>query len=557
MSPEASSKGPAGALLFLHLAKLRKSESAMSTPSPSVLRRYYDAAPYYSYAYPESAPEHLAAVAHVFGLPSPAAATARVLELGCASGGNLIPYALRNPASRSIGIDLSTGQIRLGRNLVDRLALRNIELIAADFSRLDSKALGKFDYIVCHGLYSWIPAHMQDQLLSLCKDVLADDGLVYISYNTYPGWKSKEVVRDAMLLHCRNKADPGERVAYAKAMLGFLRKLASKEGTLAHILEESIDIINRTGDDYLLHDYLEPFNEPCYFEEFVSSAKEAGLAYLAESGLRPMRPENYGRDVAEPLLGTFGEDQVTMEQYLDFVTNRSFRQTLLVHSSRSNLIDHRLKRDRLGDLHFSANLPCLSGATRADGSLQEYGRAGGSIFATSHTTTKRMADALTTAWPNTLTRGELIEAGVLPHVEPADPANPVAAETVVDESLIHFISNGMCRIRRHRIVQLGPLHPHPRIDPLVQSMILALGDAGGSVTNTWHDNIDLSSEERTAYLLMDGTRDASEITRTLVDHTAHGNADRNVQGQIDAMIEKARLGGLFSSAATSWKAYPR
>ena len=78
------------------------------------LRADYDTTPYTSNSFPQSAPGHLAAVAHVFGLETPEVPSARVLEIGCSAGGNVIPFAAWHPQARVVGIDLSQVQIDQG-----------------------------------------------------------------------------------------------------------------------------------------------------------------------------------------------------------------------------------------------------------------------------------------------------------------------------------------------------------------------------------------------------------------------------------------------------------
>lgn len=189
-------------------------------------RARYDDMPYSSYAYQYSAPEQLAAVASLFGLPSGQVSTARVLELGCGSGGNLIPIALRYPQARVVGVDISGVQIAEGKASIDRLGIGNASLIEADLLDLDADSLGEFDYIIAHGVYSWVPAEVQDAVLRLIARCLAADGVAYVSYNTYPGWKTKEIVRDAMLMHGGARPTVDEQVGYGRSMLNFLKQTA-------------------------------------------------------------------------------------------------------------------------------------------------------------------------------------------------------------------------------------------------------------------------------------------------------------------------------------------
>ena len=177
------------------------------------LRADYDRTPYNSVSFPQSAPGQLAAVAHLFGLETPEVAGARVLEIGCAAGGNLIPFAAAHPNARVVGIDLSPAQIDQGAPDVEALGLGNLELLAGDIARMDLAALGQFDFVIAHGVYSWVPAEVQDALLSAFRRVLAPEGVAYMSYNVYPGWKSKEIARDAMLLASGASATPEDKGA--------------------------------------------------------------------------------------------------------------------------------------------------------------------------------------------------------------------------------------------------------------------------------------------------------------------------------------------------------
>ncbi|HEY5970494.1 MAG TPA: class I SAM-dependent methyltransferase, partial [Pseudoxanthomonas sp.] len=372
------------------------------------VRAHYDKVPYTSHAYMHSSPDQLAAVAHLFGLSAPPVATARVLELGGSSGGNLIPLVLRHPRMQALGLDLSGVQIDLGQSCIERLGLQIISLRQADLVEVDGDALGQFDYIVCHGLYSWVPPHVQDAMLRICSRNLAPEGVAYVSYNTYPGWKSKEMIRDAMLLHGGSRDNPEEQIAYARGMVGFLQQVARKDSMLAKALEENLPYLRKTENHYLAHEYLEPYNLPCYFHQFLERAAGHQLSYLAEAQPAMMIPANYGNDIAEPLFRAFGDDQARMEQYLDFAINRGFRQTLLVHASRKGDVQYRMDRKRLRALHFAASLPCVGGTTRYDGTVQEYGARGQSSISTSLGAVKRAIDLLTEAWPATLGRDELV-----------------------------------------------------------------------------------------------------------------------------------------------------
>lgn len=484
------------------------------------VRAHYDNVPYTSHAYMHSSPEQLAAVAHLFGLSTPPVATARVLELGGSSGGNLIPLALRHPQLQALGLDLSGVQVGLGQRYIERLGLQNVSLREADLAEVDGDALGQFDYIVCHGLYSWVPPHVQEAMLRICSRNLAPEGVAYVSYNTYPGWKSKEMIRDAMLLHGSSRENPEEQIAYARGMVGFLQQVARKDSMLARALEENIPYLRKTDNHYLAHEYLEPYNLPCYFHQFLERAKGHGLSYLAEAQPAMMIPANYGNDVAEPLFRAFGHDQAMMEQYLDFAINRGFRQTLLVHASRAGNIQYRLDRRRLHALHYAANLPCMRGESRFDGSIQEYGVAGGSL-STSLGGVKRAMDLLTQAWPSTLGRNELI-ASVATSLDAGSAVSPEMLEAAIDELLEFLVMRGMARIRLAPVRVGVATGTNPRVAPIVRQMVSALAGDDSYVANAWHESVELSAVERALYPEMDGSRGRDELVQLLIGNAGAG-----------------------------------
>ena len=243
----------------------------------------YDAAPYGSHAFPQSAPGQLAAIAYLFGLEPPEVSSARVLEIGCAAGGNLIPFAAGHPQARLVGIDLSRVQIEQGRRRVQALGLGNLQLLQGDVARMDLPALGKFDFIICHGVYSWVPERVQEAILSAFRTLLVPHGVAYLSYNVYPGWKAKEIVRDAMLLFGGGRGTPDEKVRNARDMLDFLEEVAPADSVLAWALADYKTVAGNAKDYYLLHEELETFNAPCYFLEMLQRARAQGLDYLAEA----------------------------------------------------------------------------------------------------------------------------------------------------------------------------------------------------------------------------------------------------------------------------------
>lgn len=478
------------------------------------VRSAYDAVPYDSHPFPQTAPGHLAAVAHVFGLDVPDVPSARVLEIGCSAGGNVIPFAAWHPQARVVGIDLSQVQIDQGRRRVQGLGLGNVELLQGDIASMDLAPLGQFDFIICHGVYSWVPENVQQAILSAFRRMLALQGVAFISYNVYPGWKAKEIVRDAMLLRGGGRGTPDEKLGYARGMIDFLEEVAPADSVLARALADFRAERSHARDDYLLHEHLETFNAPCYFLEFGRRADPHNLAYLADAQPQTMFAVNYGDKVGEPLLKECGHSQVLVEQYLDFVVNRTFRQSLLVHGERGPQISYHLDRSRYSRLHFAAWLPPAGGEPRFDESRQEFGEQGRMLF-THDPGAKAAVEALNARWPWTQSRHELLDA-VHARLDAAGVEAAVDQETKIDELLELLIVRGLGRFRLDPVLLELASTPTRVDEPARRMAELARGDADACTFNPWHEEVLLSAVDRHLVPLLDGTRDRDALVEAIL-----------------------------------------
>jgi len=461
------------------------------------VRAGYDEAPYESYAHPLSAPGQLAAVAWVLGLEPPDVTNARVLEIGCAAAGNLIPFAAMHPRAHALGVDLSQVHIAEGSRRVRALGLDNVELLRGDIAHLDLTALGKFDFIICHGVYSWVPDEVQDAILAACGQLLTDSGVAYIGYNTYPGWKAREIVRDAMLLSAGDRATTDEKIRRARGVIDFLEKVAEPDSVLARALQDYRLMNGAAGDYYLLHEELEIFNTPCYFRDFVARARMHGLEYLTEAQPEYTFAINYGPIVADHLL-EYADDHILLEQHLDFVVNRHFRQSLLVRSTTASKISRAIDRTRCRRMHFAAQLP--SGKSFGDPVVEAA------------------IDALADRWPWTLSWHDLVDAvgGRLGITATSD------VEDRVDALLECLIIQGHGRYR------LDPVSPEPACQPVrlhecARRMAeLTRDDAEAFVFNHWHELLPLSPVDRHLLPLLDGKNGRKTLVDALMEAVGQG-----------------------------------
>ena len=93
--------------------------------------------------------------------------------------------ALTLPDSRFVGIDPPPPANAEGQRTVEALGLTNIELRHLSILNVND-SFGPFDYIVCHGVYSWVPDDVQDRILAVCARNLVPEGIGYVSYNACP-----------------------------------------------------------------------------------------------------------------------------------------------------------------------------------------------------------------------------------------------------------------------------------------------------------------------------------------------------------------------------------
>jgi SAM-dependent methyltransferase len=479
------------------------------------LRADYDATPYVSDSFPQSAPGQLAATAHLFGLATPPVSRARVLELGCATGGNAIPFAAAHPQAHVVGIDLSRVQIEQGRRRVRAAGLNNLDLIEGDIASMDLAALGKFDFIIAHGVYSWVPENVQDAILSAFTKLLAPEGVAYISYNVYPGWKSKEIVRDAMLLAGHASRTPDEKVLSARRMVGFLEEVAPAHTPMASAVAEFRERDGGFGDSYLLHDELETVNSPCYFLELLERARPYGLAYLAESRPEVMFAKNYGSKVAEYVLEQCGGVQVLIEQYLDFAVDRAFRESLLVHAERATQVQYDLNRSRYRQMHFAAFVPPADGPTRLDHSNQGYLTSGGATLSTDDPGIKAAFDALNARSPWTLSREELV-AAVRARLASAGVDAGRNLEDRVDHLIEILITTGQVRCRLDAVVAEPASTPLNVGEPFRGTAAFSREDRDLHTFNLWHETVALSPLDVHLLPLLDGTRGEDALVEELL-----------------------------------------
>lgn len=499
----------------------------------------YDQVPYPSHPFAASHPDRLATIGSLFGMSPPATDNCRVLEIGCASGGNIIPMAVACPTSEFLGIDLSSHQIRTGQALIDQLGLQNIRLEVRDCS--DAKLEGEtFDYIVCHGVFSWVPPLVQDKILELCQRNLSPNGVAYVSYNTRPGWNMRSTIRDMMRYHTSTLGDPQARIEQARAVLEFFASSVPTDGNAYGLLLKSeLNQLQKQADAYMFHDHLEDVNDPIYFHEFISRARGVGLDYLGEADLGVMWSGNLAPQTAEVLRGA-ASNVVKMEQYMDFLRNRMFRRTLLCHAGVK--VHRNMSVSGLEHRYLAANLKLLDSPTelKTTSSVRfQHGKL--NIISTAAPVTKLALHQLATCWPQSIRFEELARKAVTT-IDPqsgADNFQRSPSFTILGNDLLTCCASDQIEI------SVNPSRFTISVSEYPQASQLACLQAtsGNVVTNLRHELVQLESVDLHLLRLLDGNHSARDLVVELERLAAAGNltvhAPKQNPGSLRSALEQA------------------
>jgi len=384
----------------------------------------YDEIPYESTPFPETHPAALAPLARLFGIEAPDPEGCRVLEIGCASGGNLIPMALELPQSRFLGIELSERQATDGARLIQRLGLGNIQIRQGDIAQFNEAGEG-FDYIIAHGIYSWVPAEVREGMLTLIRQQLSPNGIAYISYNTLPGWRWRGILRDMLLFHVREARTAGERMERAWQLLDFVEQgMANDQSLNARFLRQELKRIRSHHPSYLYHEYLETDNHPFLFTQFVADAGRHGLSYVCESDLQAMFSQSLG-DETGAWVEQQSVDMLTLWQYLDFAANRNLRQSLLCRDDRTPR--YEIDLGRFIGYSFFANLRPPDKLDLRRGKGVEFIRPSGERHSVEHPLTQAALSLLGECYPDAIPLNALTEEA---RQRVAQAGNPRQAEEV-------------------------------------------------------------------------------------------------------------------------------
>jgi methyltransferase-like protein len=367
--------------------------------------------------------------------------------------------------------------------------LTNLELLDRDILTLDG-SLGKFDYIICHGVFSWTTDEVREKILAVCDSHLSPNGIAYINYNTYPGWHLQSWTRDMIRTRALMFEGVDVQVREARATIDILiTEFQKQQRTHDVLLLGELESIKRYSDRFLYHAILNFQNQAFYLNEFVTRCESHSLQYIGD---------------AEPMLGWSGslaqgtaaqldrmcQSPIEFEQHVDFINNTSSRRSLLCHNSVSTNRDGQTAG--LSGLHVASMLRLASDADTA--SLTIFENSSGHKITTRNPGLCAALTAIANSWPASVSFDLL--------------ATEVGSDLATWEpDLLHCYMAGMIELT------LRPSQCNRNVTDNPMATRLARWQAANQdfVTNMRHQTVRLDANLSGILTLIDGTRTVTEL----------------------------------------------
>lgn len=472
------------------------------------LAKSYDALPYPSKFFTKTHPDTLGTLAKLFGMNPEKPENCRVLELGCGNGSNLISHAFNLPNVKFVGVDISGEHIKQAKKWAEELNLSNIEFHEIDLMEMTSENFGEFGYIIGHGLISWIPDFVIEKVFTICKEMLAPNGVGYLSYNAFPGSHYRNMMREIMRFHTKEIDDPVSKIQESMSFLSMLTEHTTEKNVFQPILDFELKRhFSRDASD-IYHDDLSECYKPFYFHEFASTLKENGLQYLCESELFAMSVRNFPLEVQEFINQK--EDIIEREQYIDFFLGRIFRQTLFCRQDIE--LNRDLKPLILDEFLIASSLkPITENPDLTVQKVEKFGGQKGFGIEIDHPPTKIALDYLGKSWAKAIPFTELLQI-VKTKLE-ASEFSPESweKEFEITRAIIFQIvqATDLIKLHLYQSNAVQEVSNTPAINDLARWQI---AEEMESVSTLFGINIEIDDQvSRHLLTLLDGTRNREQL----------------------------------------------
>ncbi len=428
------------------------------------------------------------------------------------------------PGAHFVGVDLSQRQIETAQGQVRQLGLTNIEFRHDDILQID-ESWGQFDYIICHGIFSWVPPEVQEKLLQVCKTNLSPQGVAYLSYNTYPGWHVAGVATDMMRYHAAQFDDPKQQVEEARGILKFAAETSDENTTYGKLLRDEWKLLQTHDQDaYLFHDHLEQYNQPIYFWQFVKRVSRRGLQYLGDTCVPEMLLQNYPKPMQERLKSM---PLIQQEQYLDLLRGRRFRKTLLCHEEVP--LTRRLTAESFRPLYVSLASNSKTLKVEGEDEAMTVFRSGPARMAVDDPLVKAAVFYLGDIFPEYVTYDQLRLAAIERCRQSAshtDSDGPIS-ERLLSEALVRGFCAGMFDVCVHP----PQCTSRPSDKPTASALARMQAEGKGPVATLRHQPVQVDELGRYFIRRLDGRHDRNTLAAHLKQSIDSGEIVMKQNGQ--------------------------
>ena len=479
----------------------------------------YDEVPYSPFTFSYTSPSHLKTIGKLFSLSPAPLNTARIRDIGCGIGINMFNFAEIYPKSYSLGIDLSKTQIELGNKVINDLKLKNVKLKVLSILDLDG-SYGKFDYIICHGVYSWVSQEIQDKIFEVCNKLLNPNGIAFISYNTLPGWNMQRTIREMMMFHSELFNTSHDKLQQAKLFLKFINESLENSATpYSNFLRDETKLLSMYTDSYVLHEYLGEINTGIYFHQFMDNAKKHYLNYLGDTSLPAMFLGNLPAKAAEKLQTV--DNIIRSEQYMDFITNRKFRSTLLCHQNIS--INRKIEFNNLKEFYTSFNIRPITPENQVNltNEQENIGFYYEDLPNPLIFTTSSIMKAILYVYSENISNPISFEQVAKEAFKKLDKYQLQDFLAALEEHFIKFIFQGYLKIFSSKPHAIATIMERPKTSELAryQAKYAHFNNLNTtvSVTNRLNDMLSIAVHEKYILEMLDGTNNIDDIKKKILE----------------------------------------
>jgi SAM-dependent methyltransferase len=401
------------------------------------------------------------------------------------------------------------------------LGLTNIELLSVDLCDADRRRFGSFDYILAHGIYSWVPALTRERILALCHDLTAPHGIAYVSYNAYPGNHLWDLARGIIRFHTMRCDSPQEKVRRARAILALLANSRLTANAYVTALRSEFERVAAHPDELFFHDDLSEINQPFYFHEFIAAAQQHHLQFLGEAGCDDLSGENFTPEMTALLIALEKEEQLIREQYRDFALGRAFRRSLLCRDEVPLSPD--FLTDRISNLYASCDAAPIDCPESCGPAVTLFRRPNGAELETNNELVAVSLRHLCLEWPCAVAFGVALDFAR----EKLSEVGSKDQESQLAEAWARAYKAGFLQFHVSPPRVVNSVSPRPECSALARFQLRKTGVA----TSQLHRRVRFEdSLSRDVAVLLDGSRDQETIIQNILDSLKTGHTELRQDG---------------------------